>query len=134
VADTKPPELRWPTWIGVVVDDLERQAAFYESIGLRRAEAGPDWIEYDVGGRTFEVLLRSRLPQYDARRFQVGFDVEDIEAARASLVEAGAEQVSEVETATDGGSRWCYFRDPEGNVFEITQRLAREEATDQPGA
>ncbi len=116
------PTLRWPTWIGVVVDDLEGQAAFYESIGLRRTETGRDWIEFDVDGRTFEVLGRSGLPQYDARRFQVGFDVEDIEASRASLVEAGAEQISEIETATDGRSRWCYFRDPEGNVFEITER------------
>jgi predicted enzyme related to lactoylglutathione lyase len=117
----RTPGLRWPTWIGVVVDDLESQANFYESIGLRRTEAGRDWIQFDLGGRTFELLERSRLPQYDSRRYQVGFDVEDIEAARRSLVDAGADQISDVETATDGRNRWCYFRDPEGNVFEITQ-------------
>jgi hypothetical protein len=24
----------------------------------------------------------------------------------------------------DGAGYWCYFRDPEGNVFELSQRLA----------
>jgi predicted enzyme related to lactoylglutathione lyase len=131
MADRMPPRLRWPSWIGVVVDDLEAQAAFYESLGLQRMDTGPDWIEFEVEGRTFELLGRSAVPQYDARRYQVGFDVEDIEASRASLAAAGAEQISEVETATDGSSRWCYFRDPEGNVFEITQRRAGEEDLDR---
>jgi predicted enzyme related to lactoylglutathione lyase len=122
MADAQPPALGWPTWIGVVVDDLELQAAFYESVGLRRTDAGQDWIQFDLDGRTFELLERSRVPQYDVRRYQVGFDVADIEAARRSLIEAGAVQISDVETAADGKSRWCYFRDPEGNVFEITER------------
>ena len=121
VTDRMRPGLRWPTWIGVVVDDLEAQATFYESLGLQRRDTGPDWIEFQIEGRTFELLGRSTVPQYDARRYQVGFDVEGIEAVRASLAAAGAEQISEVETATDGTSRWCYFRDPEGNVFEITE-------------
>ena len=125
------PKLGWPSWLGVVVDDLDRQAAFYESLGLRRTEAGPDWIQFDLDGRIFELLERSLLPQYAARRYQVGFDVENIEAARASLVSAGAEPISEIEVAADGANRWCYFRDPEGNVFEITERLTREEDLDQ---
>lgn len=131
MADGTPLELRWPTWIGVVVDDLEREAAFYESIGLRRTEAGRGWIQFELGGRTFELLKRSRTPQYDARRYQVGFDVDDIEAARAWLADAGAEQISAVETSADGTSRWCYFRDPEGNVFEITEQQAGEEDLDR---
>jgi predicted enzyme related to lactoylglutathione lyase len=73
-------------------------------------------------GRTFELLQRSELPQYDGVRFQVGFAVEDIEEARAELLQAGVEQITEIEGEE---SRWAYFRDPEGNVFEVTQRFRR---------
>jgi catechol 2,3-dioxygenase-like lactoylglutathione lyase family enzyme len=65
---------------------------------------------------------RSSLPQYDKRRFQVGFDVANIDSAREALIAAGAEPIPEIE---GGDNRWAYFRDPEGNVFEITQRRAR---------
>jgi len=114
--------LGWPTWMGVVVDDMEKMAAFYEALGMPRTDAGRDWIQLDLDGLTFEILARSRKPEYDARRYQVGFDVEDIEAARAALVAAGAEAISDVKGNPEGTNRWCYLRDPEGNVFEITQR------------
>ena len=117
-----PPRIGWPTWIGVVVDDMERMAAFYEELGIPRTDTGDDWIQLDLEGRTFEILQRSGLPQYDGRRFQVGFDVADIEAARDALIEAGAEPISDI---LGGDNRWAYFRDPEGNVFEITQRQVR---------
>jgi hypothetical protein len=58
----------WPSWIGVVVDDL--------------------------GGK----------------------------AAREVLIAAGAEPISETE---GGDNRWAYFRDPEGNMFDITERQPR---------
>ena len=116
------PRLGWPTWIGVVADDIERMAAFYEGLGVPRIDAGADWIQLDLQGRTFEILERSSLPQYDHRRFQVGFDVEDIEAARQAVIAAGAEPISAILGGPDGDNRWCYFHDPEGNVFEITQR------------
>jgi predicted enzyme related to lactoylglutathione lyase len=118
------PRLGWPTWIGVVADDMERLAAFYEALGVPRIHKGKDWIQLDLDGRTFEILERSALPQYDARRVQVGFEVADIEVAREAVIAAGAEPISEIEGSRDSRNRWCYFRDPEGNVFEITQHRA----------
>ena len=116
------PRIGWPTWMGVVVDDMERMAAFYSALGLPRTDAGKDWIQLDLGGNTFEILERSELPQYDARRFHVGFDVGDIESARTAVIAAGAEAISDILGSADSPNRWCDFRDPEGNAFEITQR------------
>ena len=48
--------------------------------------------------------------------------VDDIRAAREELLAHGVEAVTDVKEASDGTARWAYFRDPEGNVFEITQR------------
>jgi catechol 2,3-dioxygenase-like lactoylglutathione lyase family enzyme len=119
-------KLGWPSWIGVVAGDLQAQRRFYRDVlGLREIDAGEDWIQFDMGeGRTFEVLaLDPARPQYGERRFQVGFEVDDIRAARERLVAEGLEVVSEIEGGDEAGSYWAYFRDPEGNVFEITERL-----------
>jgi len=53
----------------------------------------------------------------------VGFTVDDIHGARDRLVARGAEPITEIEGGPGTPNLWCYFRDPEGNVFEITQWL-----------
>jgi catechol 2,3-dioxygenase-like lactoylglutathione lyase family enzyme len=115
-------KMGWPTWIGVVADDMEAQRRFYrDTLGLRETEVGPDWVQFELDGQLFEVIRRSALPQYEARRYQVGFTVDDIQAARDELLRGGLEAISEIEGGPDTENLWCYFRDPEGNVFEITQ-------------
>ena len=114
--------LKWPTWVGVVVDDLKGQRRFWgDLLGVPEDHSGPDFVAFELGdGRSFELIERSAEPQYDRLRFQVGFDVENIEAAREELIRRGVEQISEI--FPDEESPWAYFRDPEGNVFEIKQR------------
>ena len=115
--------LRWPAWIGVVAEDMTQQAAFYRDVlGLRQTAVGDDYVQFEFEGRTLEILARSALPQYDARRVQVGFEVDDVERARAELIAAGVEPISGIEGEATDPNRWAYFRDPEGNVFEITER------------
>jgi catechol 2,3-dioxygenase-like lactoylglutathione lyase family enzyme len=116
-------ELGFPTWIGVVCADLPAQRRFYRDIlGLRETESGNGWIQFELGpGTTFELIAQSKDPEYDAPRYQVGFSVDDIVAARAELLSRGVEVVSDIQTSSDGTSRWAYFRDGEGNVFEITE-------------
>jgi predicted enzyme related to lactoylglutathione lyase len=105
----------------VVVEDLEAQRRFWGGLlGLPEAGSGSDYVEFDLGeGRTFEVLARSDQPEYDRPRFQVGFAVADIAAAREELIRRGVEPITEIVKGEE--SSWAYFRDPEGNVFEITQ-------------
>jgi predicted enzyme related to lactoylglutathione lyase len=109
----------------VVVDDLEEGRRFWgDLLCVAEAGSGPDYVEFDLGdGRTFEVLERSEAPEYDRPRFQVGFTVEDIEAAREELLRRGVEPITEI--VRGEVSAWAYFRDPEGNVFEITERFSR---------
>jgi catechol 2,3-dioxygenase-like lactoylglutathione lyase family enzyme len=120
--------LHWPTWMGVVAKDLEAQRRFYRDVlGLREADSGPGWVHFDLGGNMFEVIQREDVPQYDAARYQVGFTVDNIETARTELVRLGVEPLTDIEPTEPGdtANRWCYFRDPEGNVFEITEWLKR---------
>ena len=50
--------LGWPTWIGVVVQDLERQRRFWgDLLGLPEAGSGPGFVHFDLGGgRSFELI------------------------------------------------------------------------------
>jgi catechol 2,3-dioxygenase-like lactoylglutathione lyase family enzyme len=115
--------LRWPTWIGIVVEDLERQRRFWGGLlGLPENETGSDFVDFDLGdGRRLELVQRSDQPEYDRPRFQVGFEVEDVARVREDLIRRGIEPIGVMQA--NAVSPWAYFRDPEGNVFEIKQRM-----------
>ena len=63
-------DVKWPNWMGVVVQHLELQRA-----------------------------------------------------ARERLIAQRAQPLTGVEGGSDAQGYWCYFHDPEGNVFELSQRL-----------
>jgi predicted enzyme related to lactoylglutathione lyase len=119
--------VNWPCWIGVVARDLGRQQRFYrDALGFTEFARGPGWVQFDLGdSRVLEIVQQGDEPQYDEVRYQVGYAVEDIEGARKQLIARGAEPVSGLEGNADDGGRWCYFRDSEGNVFELKERRAR---------
>ena len=84
---------------------------------------GTDFVAFEMGdGRSFELIQRSTEPEYDERRFQVGFEVADIEFAHAALIRHSVEPIGGIHP--NGGPSWAYLRDPEGNVFEIKQDRA----------
>ena len=62
-------------------------------------------------------------PQYDRRRVSFAFEVDDIHSARAELIDRGVEPVTEIEGGPESLQYWSYFKDAEGNLFEIVQRL-----------
>jgi predicted enzyme related to lactoylglutathione lyase len=117
-------KLGFPRWVGVVCEDFEKQRSFYRDVlELTESDVGDGWAQYDMGPNvTFELLRRSPSPEYDRPRYQVGFTVDDIQAARDELLAEGVVAVTNIVQASEGEARWAYFRDPEGNVFEITQR------------
>lgn len=42
--------LGWPSWIGVVVEDLGRQRRFWgDLLGLSEAPSGPDYVQFEMG-------------------------------------------------------------------------------------
>jgi catechol 2,3-dioxygenase-like lactoylglutathione lyase family enzyme len=122
-----PVRLEWPCWIGVVSENLAEQRRFYrEVLGFAEVRSGPDWAHFDLGGgRLLELVQRSDAPEYDRVRYQVGFSVDDIESARRELIASGVQPVSGIQGEKEGSGRWCYFRDPEGNLFEIKECRAR---------
>jgi catechol 2,3-dioxygenase-like lactoylglutathione lyase family enzyme len=123
---SEPAVPRWPNWLGLVVDDLDGARRFYADVlGREPDETGDDWAQFDMGdGRIFELLRRDPDQiQYDRARFQPGFAVDDIADARERLLRLGARQLTDVEGGPEHGGVWCYFRDPQGHVFELSERI-----------
>jgi len=119
-------DLGFPSWVGVVCEDLDGQRRFYEDVlGMPVVREGEDFVELDLGlpGTMFELIRRSTDPEDDGMRSQVGFAVDDIEATRRELIARGVTPISEL-MGTKGEGRWAYFKDPEGNVFELKERPA----------
>jgi catechol 2,3-dioxygenase-like lactoylglutathione lyase family enzyme len=112
--------LGWPTWIGVVVEDLEEQGRFWAGLlGVEADHSGEDFISFKLqDGRWFELIERSDDPEYDELRFQVGFAVDDIAAVYDDLLARGIEAITPIYGETEP---WAYFRDLEGHVFAIKQ-------------
>jgi catechol 2,3-dioxygenase-like lactoylglutathione lyase family enzyme len=117
----------WACWVGVVADNLDVQRRFYRDVlGLAELAAGPGWVQFDFRqAGVLELIQRSDEPQYDEARYQVGYAVADIESARDELVSRGVQQVTAIEGDSQAGGRWCYFRDAEGNVFELKEQPER---------
>lgn len=120
------PLVGWANWIGVVCEDLERQRSFYRDLlGFTVLVERDDWMWFDAGWPNLLELLSvdPSQPQYDRPRFQTGFTVGDIRTAREELLRRGVEPVSDIDGGPEAAGYWCYFRDPEGHLFEISQRL-----------
>ncbi len=117
-------ELSWPIWIGVVADDFDMQRRFYRDVlGMQEIDGEDTWVWFRLGENLFELLRRSDDAEYGRIRYQLGFAVEDIVAARDALVARGVEPLTEVRGGPESLQYWAYFHDPEGNVFAIIQRL-----------
>jgi catechol 2,3-dioxygenase-like lactoylglutathione lyase family enzyme len=115
--------LHWPVWIGIVCEDLEQQRHFYRDVlGLSELQAGDHWVWFDFGGKLLELLAKSPLPQYDRRGVCFAFEVDDFRVARAELIRRGVEPVTEIQGGPESLQYWTYFKDSEGNLFELVQR------------
>jgi lactoylglutathione lyase len=122
-------------YVVLIVADLERAATFYrQTLGLTLQHRAEKFVQFDVGGTRLGLYTREAMqetlgsklepPSPSAPAFEIGFKVDDCDAAFAELVRAGASVVTEP-TTRPWGQRTAYLRDPDGNLVEIAQDLAR---------
>lgn len=138
--------------VGITVPDLERGIEFYNGVlGLELADPpSPLFDDPELGsavgvpganlrqvnlrlGEAIVELLEYTAPEPPYERpvpanahgaAHLAFQVEDVEAKKAELEEAGVEFLSEVNFVEEGvlaGWRWVYFRDPFGIVLELVE-------------
>jgi predicted enzyme related to lactoylglutathione lyase len=117
-----------PSFISIQVRELERAAAFYESVvGLRRAEVSPPHaVVFDTAPIAFAV--RDAEPSLDLAAQPLGVGVAlwfhdaDAPALHASLVAAGVPIAKEPITGPFGFT--FTFTDPDGYAITVHDRLS----------
>lgn len=122
-----------PDYVILIVQDLDRSLVFYtEVLGLRLGHRSGDYAQLDTGVTRLALYTRSAMaktlgmslerPSSNAPGFEIGFKVNDVDAAVGELVARGA---SPVVSPTDRfwGQRTAYVRDPDGHLIELAQDL-----------
>jgi predicted enzyme related to lactoylglutathione lyase len=122
MGDAEPVEVEGLSWLGVRVADLAAASAFFERLGLQHQRTEGEMAVFSArNGDTVEVFGPG---DEDHRHFDtgpvVGFQVDDIEAARRELEADGVEFVGPI--GRGGGMAWAHFRGPGGFVYELTAR------------
>jgi catechol 2,3-dioxygenase-like lactoylglutathione lyase family enzyme len=109
--------------------DVERARAFYRDVlGFEPVREHRNHLFYECGGGSFLVFPSSGAPS--GTHDQLGFVVEDVEAAVAELRARGVEfetyEPPPGSTVADGimdhGTvKAAWFKDPEGNLISVAQ-------------
>lgn len=126
-----------PDYLILIVEDMDRALKFYTDVlGLRLGHRSGDYAQFDTGvtrlalytrnamGKTLGIALQQ--PALDAPGFEIGFKVNDVDAAFAELVQRGAAPVTSPTTRA-WGQRTAYVRDPDGHLIELAQDLRASE-------
>ena len=115
----------------IPAQDLERAKSFYaDKLGLKPAEERGEGLRYVCGDGTF--LLFQSSGQASGTHTQLGFEVDDLEAAVAQLRANGVvfeeydlpgfktvDGIAEIE-----GERGAWFKDSEGNLMAVSESTA----------
>jgi len=109
----------------LLVTDLDRAQQFYSRVVGLKEKARPDFdfpgTWYDLGECELHLMVTSEpLPPADKRPRRdnhIAFHVDDLEAAKQALEEAGLEYRK---SSSDQPS--IFVRDPDGNLIELQER------------
>jgi predicted enzyme related to lactoylglutathione lyase len=114
----------------IPVSDLSRARNFYEkTLGLAPKEEYAGGVIYECGGA--EVFMYPTQNAGTSKASQAFWQVEDIEAEVADLKVRGV-VFEEYDMpgirmkngiATGGGAKTAWFKDTEGNILAVSQRL-----------
>ncbi len=114
----------------IPVSNLQRARRFYEEkVGLRPGEEYGGGVIYRCGGT--EVFMYPTGNAGTSRASQAFWQVNDVEAEVAALKARGVvfEEYDmpgikmKNSVATGGGAKTAWFKDSEGNIMAVSQRL-----------
>jgi len=126
------------TTIRVLARRFEETVAFYrDSLGIPiRADAGV-YVAFDAGGFELGIYGRELMaeivptvpphPETTSDSLLINLQVDDLEAAIASLAEKGIAFETAAHDQPTWGMRVIHLRDPEGNLIELYEILGRSE-------
>jgi predicted enzyme related to lactoylglutathione lyase len=114
----------------IPVSDVARARKFYEkTVGLKPKQDYAGGVIYECGGT--EVFMYPTTNAGTSKASQAFWQVDDVEAEVAELKARGVvfeeydlpgmKMVNSI--ATGGGAKTAWFKDTEGNILAVSQRL-----------
>ena len=113
------------------IGDIDRSVAFYEALGFeerRRMPIRDEAINVFMGlpgdGDRLELTYNHGVDSYElgSGYNHIAITAEDLDGTLAQLAEQGIEPEKPPYTVSEGGSRLCFVRDPDGYRIEIIER------------
>ena len=113
------------------IGDIDRSVAFYEALGFeekRRLPIRDEAVNVFMGlpddGARLELTHNFGVTEYDLGTGynHIAVTVEDIDATLERLAREGIEPEKPPYTVSEGGSRLCFVRDPDGYRVELIER------------
>jgi catechol 2,3-dioxygenase-like lactoylglutathione lyase family enzyme len=114
-------------WLGLRTAQFEEMVKFFRDVmGMQPIRDEPELAGFQLTNDTQVELYR---PDEEFHTFfttgpVVAFQVDDVDAARATMEAAGIEFIGPIQRA--GKTSWNHFRAPDGTVFEILSRADEE--------
>ena len=114
----------------IPVSNLQRARRFYEqTVGLEPGEEYGGGVIYECGGA--EVFMYPTKNAGTSKASQAYWQVNDVEAEVAALKARGVKfeeydmpgMTMKNSIATAGGAKTAWFKDSEGNIMAVSQRL-----------
>lgn len=110
-------------FLGVRTDAFDETVALYRDV-LRMTpilvEPDAAWFRAADGSQVHVYGPTNEAHEFFGAGPVVGLVVDDFEATRQAMVDAGIPFIGEPQH--DGGSAWNHYRGPDGNVYEIMGR------------
>ncbi len=112
------------------IGDIDRSVRFYEALGFQevgrlpiRDEAVNVFVGLPGDGARLELTYNHGVDEYELGTGynHIAVTADDLDATLAALAEAGIEPEKPPYTVTDGGSRICFVRDPDGYRVELIE-------------
>ena len=112
------------------IGDIDRSVAFYEALGFDeigripiRDEAINVFMGLPGDGPRLELTYNFGVDSYELGTGynHIAVSANDLDATLARLSEQGIEPEKPPYTVSDGGSRLCFVRDPDGYRIELIE-------------
>ncbi len=128
-------QLRTLDYTVVIVEDLDQSVEFYTGmLGLELAHRSGPFAQMQTGNTRLAFYTREAMaqtldfrilpPANSAPAFELGFKVDDVDAAYRELTERGVPSAA-APADRPWGQRTAYVRDPDGYLIELVQDLGR---------
>jgi lactoylglutathione lyase len=112
------------------ITDIDRSVSFYEKLGFEevgrlpiRDEAVNVFMGFPGDGARLELTFNHGVTEYDLGTGynHIAVTVDDMDGALEALAREGIEPEKPPYTVSEGGSRLCFVRDPDGYRVELIE-------------